>query len=185
MELICEACWSETDELFEDSDGNFVCEDCLMEDIWNERKEMELDVKLKNGAPLPRHAKSGDAGMDLTVREDVVIPPFDTVIVGTGVSVEIPEGYVGLVFPRSGLASKRGITLANCVGVVDSGYRGEIMAPLHNMKNYTQIVLEGERVCQLVIMPFETCICRSVKSLSDSERGETGFGSSGMMQHEE
>lgn len=84
MGLICEVCWSETDELFEDSDGNFVCEDCLMEDIWNERKEMELNVKLKDGAPLPRHAKPGDVGMDLTVREDVVIPPFDTVMVGTG-----------------------------------------------------------------------------------------------------
>lgn len=142
---------------------------------------IELNVKLSDGAPLPRHAKPGDAGLDLTTREEAVILPFDTVLVGTGVSVEIPDGYVGLVFPRSGLASKRGITLANCVGVVDSGYRGEIKVPLHNLKNYVQMVMAGERVCQLVIVPFETCICRGVRELSDSERGADGFGSSGMM----
>lgn len=141
---------------------------------------MELNVKLTDGAPLPKHAMPGDAGMDLTAREDVTILPFDTAMVGTGVAVEIPEGYVGLVFPRSGLASKRGITLANCVGVIDSGYRGEIMVPLHNMKNYVQMVMEGERVCQLIVMPFETCICKSVKELNESDRGSGGFGSTGI-----
>lgn len=142
---------------------------------------MEMKVKLTDGTPLPRYAKPGDAGLDLTVRKDVAIPPLYTVLVGTGVSVEIQDGYVGLVFPRSGMATKRGITLANCVGVIDSGYRGEIKVPLHNMTNYTKVVNEGERVCQLVVVPFMTCECIEVDELSDTERGDGGFGSSGVM----
>lgn len=141
--------------------------------------KQRLNVKLTKGAPLPKHAKPGDAGMDLTCREEVSLPPFTTVMVGTGVSVEVPEGYVGLVFPRSGLASKRGITLANSVGVIDSGYRGEIMVPLHNLNGHTQYVAEGERVCQLTIIPFASCECVAVDELSETERGEGGFGSTG------
>ena len=140
---------------------------------------MELRVKLSDGAPLPRHAKSGDAGMDLTTRETVEIAPQGTVMVGTGVAMEIPEGYVGLCFPRSGLASKRGINLTNCVGVIDSGYRGEIKAPLYNAGHETQVVERGERVFQLVVMPFVTCECVEVEELSDSQRGAGGFGSTG------
>ena len=141
---------------------------------------MQLNVKL-TGAQLPRHAKPGDAGLDLTSMSDEVIPPHGTVMIGTGVRVEIPDGYVGLCFPRSGLASKRGVTLANCVGVIDSGYRGEIMAPLHNMTDEAQEVKFGERVFQLVIMPFVTCECVEVDELSDSDRGTGGFGSTGAM----
>lgn len=140
---------------------------------------MRINVKLTDGAPLPKHAKPGDAGMDLTARETVTIPPHETVLVGTGVAMEIPEGYVGLVFPRSGMASKRGVNLANCVGVIDSGYRGEIKAPLYNMTRFTQKVMKGERVCQIAVMPCMTCECIEVDSLSASERGEGGFGSTG------
>ena len=140
---------------------------------------MRLNVKLSDGAPLPRHARPGDAGMDLTSRETVEIAPQGTVMVHTGVRVEIPEGHVGLCFPRSGLASKRGINLTNCVGVIDAGYRGEIMAPLYNAGHETQVVERGERIFQLVIMPFVTCECVEVDELSDTERGEGGFGSSG------
>ena len=140
---------------------------------------MRINVTLKDGAPLPMHAKPGDAGLDLTSRESVIVPPHDTVMVGTGVAMEIPEGHVGLVFPRSGMASKRGINLANCVGVIDSGYRGEIMVPLHNTTTYTRRVREGERVCQIAIIPFVTCECVEVESLSETERGEGGFGSTG------
>ena len=141
---------------------------------------MELKVKLTDGAPLPRHARPGDAGLDLTTREDAVIPPGGTRLVGTGVSVEIPEGYVGLCFPRSGLASKRGVNLANCVGVIDSGYRGEVMAALHNANPDAHRVVErGERVFQLVVVPFATCECVEVDELSGTERGEGGFGSTG------
>lgn len=140
---------------------------------------MELKVKLTDGAPLPRHAKPGDAGMDLTSRETVEIAPQGTVMVGTGVAVEIPEGYVGLCFPRSGLASKRGINITNCVGVIDSGYRGEIKAPLYNAGHELQVVERGERVIQLVVVPFETCECVEVDELSDTARGAGGFGSTG------
>ncbi|MBQ9041449.1 MAG: dUTP diphosphatase [Eggerthellaceae bacterium] len=159
---------------------------------------MQINVKLMNGAPLPKHAKPGDAGMDLTSREDVSLEPGETKMVGTGVCVEIPEGFVGLVFPRSGLGSK-GVNLSNCVGVIDSGYRGEIKAPLHNnhpthawfedeehwLKRFlpnsggAMQVSRGDRVCQLVVVPFETCECIEVGELSESSRGESGFGSSG------
>lgn len=140
---------------------------------------MKLNVKLADGAPLPRHAKPGDAGLDLTVRESLNIAPFGTVMAGTGVSVEIPEGYVGLCFPRSGISTKRGINLSNCVGVIDSGYRGEIMAPLHNMTGEEQRIEKGERVCQLIVMPYETCECVEADDLGETVRGGSGFGSSG------
>lgn len=142
---------------------------------------MRLNVKLTDGAPLPKHAKSGDAGMDLTTRKAVTIPPRDSVMVGTGTSVEIPTGYVGLVFPRSGLAGKQGVTLRNCVGVIDSGYRGEIKAPLHNTTDQFRRIAAGERVCQLVVVPYVECECVEVDELSETERGEGGFGSSGTL----
>lgn len=140
---------------------------------------MQLRVKTFNGAPLPRHAKEGDAGMDLTTRRELVIERGETVMAGTGVAVEIPAGYVGLVFPRSGLATKKGITLANAVGVIDSGYRGEIRAPLHNVTSRVQHVERGDRVCQLVVVPFATCECVEVEAFGDTERGVGGFGSTG------
>lgn len=142
---------------------------------------MRLNVKLTGDAELPRHAKPGDAGMDLRSQRAVEIMPRGTVMVGTGVHVEIPKGYVGLVFPRSGLASNRGINLTNNVGVVDSGYRGEIMLPLYNAGYSPAAVSKGERVAQLVIVPFATCECVKVDELGESERGETGFGSSGAL----
>ena len=140
---------------------------------------MQLKVKLDRGAPLPEHAKPGDAGMDLTARRSATLMPQEVAMVGTGVRAEIPEGHVGLVFPRSGMASGRGITLANAVGVVDSGYRGEIMVPLLNVSGAPRHVDEGERVCQLVVVPFATCECVEVEELSKTERGEGGFGSTG------
>ena len=140
---------------------------------------MKINVRLTDGAPLPRHAKQGDAGMDLTSRETVEIAPQGTVMVGTGVAMEIPEGFVGLVFPRSGLASKRGVSLTNCVGVIDSGYRGEIKAPLYNAGHETIVVERGERVAQIIIKRHETVECVEVSELSETERGCGGFGSTG------
>lgn len=142
---------------------------------------MELKVKLTDGAPLPRHAKPGDAGMDLTTRETVTIYPGETVMVGTGVAVEIPQGYFGMVVPRSGLGS-RGINISNCCGIIDSGYRGEIKAPLHNNRSImgrSETIERGERVCQLIVVPYVECECVEVDELAESERGEGGFGSSG------
>jgi len=160
---------------------------------------MNINVRLTDGAPLPRHAKPGDAGMDLTTRQTVEIAPGGTVMVGTGVWMEIPDGYYGSVVPRSGMASKRGITIANAPGTIDSGYRGEIMLPLHNIAsalkwvkdangytahyepNHDMAVVErGERVAQIIIKRYETCECVEVEELSETERGEGGFGSSGM-----
>lgn len=154
---------------------------------------MRLNVKLTDGAPLPFHAKPGDAGMDLTTRDTVEIAPGGTVLVHTGVAAEIPEGYYGAIVPRSGMASKRGITLANTPSTIDSGYRGEILLPLHNiapshifangtcLPNFDGFVTveRGERVAQLIILPHATCECVAVDELSDTERGATGFGSSG------
>lgn len=154
---------------------------------------MRLNVKLTDGAPLPRHAKKGDAGLDLTTREAVTLLPGETKMVGTGVSVEIPDGYFGLIAPRSGMASKRGVTLANTPSVIDSGYRGEIKLALHSinppfeyqygrwqeMYNTYVEVEAGERVAQMVLIPYAECECVEVDELSETERGDSGFGSSG------
>lgn len=140
---------------------------------------MELKVKLADGTPLPRHAKPGDAGLDLTSTKTVNVRPGETQKVGTGVRAEIPEGYVGLIAPRSGLASKYGITLANTPSVIDSGYRGEIMLALHNMGSKGYTVHAGERVAQMIVLGFATCECVEVDELDDTERGEGGFGSTG------
>ena len=154
---------------------------------------MELKVKLTDGAPLPKHAKKGDAGMDLTARETVTLRPGETRMVDTGVAVAIPDGYFGMVVPRSGLGS-RGVNLSNCVGVIDSGYRGTIKAPLHNNHpamidtmfgprlnvQDTMKVTRGERVCQLIVVPFSTCECVEVDELDETDRGDGGFGSSGL-----
>ena len=142
---------------------------------------MEIKVKLTDGAPLPKHAKAGDAGMDLTTRQTVEIAPQGTVMVGTGVAMEIPEGCYGAIVPRSGMASKRGVTLANTPSTIDSGYRGEIMLPLYNLGHDVAAVERGERVAQIIIKRYETCECVEVEELSETERAATGFGSSGMM----
>lgn len=157
---------------------------------------MELMVELRDGAPLPMHAHEGDAGLDLTSRETVTLAPGETKTVDTGVAVAIPEGYVGMVFPRSGLGS-RGVNLSNCVGIIDSGFRGSIKAPLHNNHSPvdwehpyafgevrlekgkgTMTVKRGERVCQLVIVPYAKVECVEAE-LSETERGADGFGSTG------
>ena len=157
---------------------------------------MQIKVKLTDGAPMPKHAKPGDAGLDLTSRQTVEIAPGGTVMVGTGVWMEIPEGYYGAVVPRSGVATKRGITIANTPGTIDSNYRGEIMLPLHNMapaltwvddghtghyepNREISVVERGERVAQIIIKRYETVEGVEVDELSETERGADGFGSTG------
>lgn len=132
-----------------------------------------------SGNPLG-YAHEGDSGIDLRIVEPVEIWPEETKVVGTGVRMEIPDGCVGLVFPRSGLSTKKGIVLANCVGVIDSGYRGEVMATLRNWSLDAVNLEAGERVCQLVVMPF--CPVEIVQAeLSETERGRDGFGSTGTL----
>ena len=143
---------------------------------------MEVKVKkLNERAKLPTFGTDFSAGADLycVETEDVVVHPQATVFVGTGISMEIPTGYVGLVFPRSGLACKRGLCLANCVGVIDSDYRGEIKVALNNEGNFPQTVSPEERVAQIIIMPYPKVTFTEVEELSDTVRGESGFGGTG------
>ena len=139
--------------------------------------------KLSPQAVLPQRGTIGAAGADLRalIDEPVTIQPGRTVLLPTGLAFEIPEGYVGLVFARSSLGRKRGLAPANKVGVIDSDYRGEVMVALHNHSDAPQIVEPGERVAQLAIVPFLPAEYEEVEDLSDTERGEGGFGSTGRM----
>jgi dUTP pyrophosphatase len=128
---------------------------------------------------LPRHAYAGDAGLDLSACEGVVLEPGERALVPTGVAVAIPRGYAGYVQPRSGLAIEHGITIVNTPGLVDSGYRGELRIIVLNTDRENAFVIEpGMRIAQLVILPVPPVELRVVDELPDSERGERGFGSS-------
>lgn len=143
---------------------------------------MNIKVKkLKPGATVPTMGSKFAAGADLYSAEDadVVIGPGETKFIGTGLAMEIPEGYVGLVYARSGLACKRGLAPANKVGVVDSDYRGEIKVALHNHGKEAQTVEKGERIAQMVIAPYLSVNYEEADALSETERGEGGFGSTG------
>ena len=143
---------------------------------------MNIKVKkLKPGATVPTMGSKFAAGADLYSAEDadVVIAPSETKFIGTGLAMEIPEGYVGLVYARSGLACKRGLAPANKVGVVDSDYRGEIKVALHNHGKEAQTVEKGERIAQMVIAPYLSVNSEEADELSETERGEGGFGSTG------
>lgn len=143
---------------------------------------MNIKVKkLKSGATIPTMGSKFAAGADLYSAEDadVVIGSGETKFIGTGLAMEIPEGYVGLVYARSGLACKRGLAPANKVGVVDSDYRGEIKVALHNHGKEAQTVEKGERIAQMVIAPYLSVNYEEADELSETERGEGGFGSTG------
>lgn len=140
---------------------------------------MKLKMVVDEGCEIPCYAHEGDAGLDLRITESVTLKPGERKMVPTGIRVAIPDGYVGLCFPRSGLASKLGISLSNCVGVIDSGYRGVVGATLINLSDEEKRLEKGERVCQLVVVPYVCCEIEVVESLDDTERGEGGFGSTG------
>ncbi len=143
---------------------------------------MNIKVKkLKPDATVRTMGSKFAAGADLYSAEDadVVIEPSETKFIGTGLAMEIPEGYVGLVYARSGLACKRGLAPANKVGVVDSDYRGEIKVALHNHGKEAQTVEKGERIAQMVIAPYLSVNYEEADALSETERGEGGFGSTG------
>ena len=137
--------------------------------------------KLRDGANLPRYGSAYAAGADLCacITEELVIKAGQTVLVPTGIAIELPMGLVGLIYARSGLASKRNLAPANKVGVVDCDYRGEVMVALHNHGSVDQTVLPGERIAQLVIAPFLKAEFTLVEELDTTERGEGGFGSTG------
>lgn len=137
--------------------------------------------KLNEKAIIPTYGTSYSAGADLyaCMEESINIEPGETFFVKTGIAMEIPEGYAGLVYARSGLACKKGLAPANKVGVIDSDYRGEIIVALHNHGNESVTVENGERIAQLVITPYITAIFNEVDVLEDTERGQGGFGSTG------
>ena len=139
-------------------------------------------TKVRDGIDLPTYAHEGDSGLDLRAAEDITLAPFERVIVPCGFSIAIPVGYGGFVLPRSGLASKKGITVANAPGLIDSGYRGEVMVALVNLNaDETFRAKKGERIAQLVIMPTPPVSLAQVEELEETQRGVGGFGSSGTL----
>jgi len=145
---------------------------------------LKAEVKIKKldeRAKIPTYGTEFSAGADVYALggEPITVEAHSTVMVHTGLAVEIPEGYAGLIFARSGLASKRGLAPANKVGVIDSDYRGECMVALHNHTDSPVTIEGGERVAQLCIVPFLKAEFSEVDELSDTVRGEGGFGSTG------
>ena len=136
---------------------------------------------LSNQAKMPVCGSKYSAGYDLysICDEIITIGPHETVKMKTGIAMEIPEGYFGAIFARSGIATKRGLRPANCTGVVDSDYRGELIVALHNDTDQLQFVEPGERIAQLVIMPYLSVEFEEANDLNETQRGEKGFGSTG------
>lgn len=144
---------------------------------------MEVGIKkLNENAVVPVYGSEFAAGADLyaCTDGDIVIAPHSTAVIPTGIALELPIGYAGLIYARSGLATKKGLAPANKVGVVDCDYRGEVKVALHNHTDVAQTVGAGERVAQLVITPYITATFVEKESLSDTVRGAGGFGSTGM-----
>ena len=139
-------------------------------------------IKLNENAVVPTYGSESAAGADLYALidgEKQIINPGETVIIHTGLALAIPDGFAGMIFARSGIALKRGLAPANKVGVIDSDYRGEIKVVLHNHGAIDQVITPGERIAQLAIVPYLRAEFEECSSLSDTERGEGGFGSTG------
>ncbi|MGN0435199.1 MAG: dUTP diphosphatase [Wujia sp.] len=143
---------------------------------------MNVEIKkLKDNATIPTYGSENAAGADLyaCLESPVTIEPGETYLVPTGLAMALPEGYAGLIYARSGLASKKGLAPANKVGVVDSDYRGEVMVALHNHSKQAATIEHGERVAQLVVTPYIMSVFNTVDELDDTKRGTGGFGSTG------
>ena len=137
-------------------------------------------VRLDPSIELPSYAYAGDAGLDLRSSEDVVLRPFERRLISTGLAIAIPDGYAGFVQPRSGLALKRGLSMANTPGLVDAHYRGELKVCAINLDPAEDIVISrGERIAQLVIQRVPTVSLKELDELDQTDRGVAGFGSSG------
>jgi dUTP pyrophosphatase len=138
---------------------------------------MKINVKLLDNAVMPTYAKEGDAGLDLTAISEKLYPTYAEY--ETGVAIELPEGYVGLLFPRSSITSKTGFILGNSVGVLDSSYRGNIKFQFRHLPGSSTRYKVGDKIGQLVIMPIPKIELVEVDELSETVRGDGGFGSSG------
>lgn len=136
---------------------------------------------LSRDAQIPHMAYNGDAGVDLRSVERIVLKPQEHAMVATGLAIALPEGYAGFVLPRSGLAAKHGISIVNAPGLIDSNYRGELKVILLNTDPDNSFTIEiGDRIAQLIVMPVPTINFEQVEELTESQRGESGFGSSGI-----
>ena len=143
---------------------------------------MKINIKkLNDKATLPTYGSELAAGCDLyaCLDSEATIKPGETMLIKTGLAIELPVGYAAFIYARSGLASKRGLAPANKVGVIDCDYRGEIMVALHNHSNIEQTILPNERIAQMVIAPYITAEFNLANELSSTERGQGGFGSTG------
>jgi dUTP pyrophosphatase len=143
---------------------------------------MNINIKLLNeNAKVPTRGSKYAAGYDLysATTEDTDIAPHSTVKIGTGISVELPDNTFGAIFARSGLATKKGLRPANCVGVCDSDYRGEYVVPIHNDTDELMTISAGERIAQLIVIPYIPVEFNVVEELNETERGDSGFGSTG------
>ena len=143
---------------------------------------MKINIVNQSNHDLPRYETSGSAGMDLkaNIDEPVILGPLERALIPTGLFIELPQGYEAQVRPRSGLAIKRGLTMLNSPGTIDSNYRGEIKCIVVNLSNELQTIDPGERIAQLVIARYEQISWQEVEVLGASERGAGGFGSTGV-----
>lgn len=136
--------------------------------------------RLDPGVPLPRYAHPGDAGLDLAASEELELAPGERAAVPTGLAVAIPRGWVGLVHPRSGLSLRHGLTVVNAPGTIDAGYRGEVKVLMVNLGDQAVRIARGDRVAQLVVQRVGWADVVEVDALPDTERGDGGFGSTGV-----
>jgi len=142
---------------------------------------MKVKISAKEGAYMPEYATSGSAGMDIRafIKEPVFLAPMESVLVPTGLFIELPEGYEAQIRARSGLAVKHGITLTNAVGTIDSDYRGEIMVAMINLGKETFKIDKGDRIAQMIVAKYESVVWEKSSELKDTERGKGGFGHTG------
>lgn len=143
---------------------------------------VNIKIVNKSNNPLPQYASVGSAGLDLRayLSEPIILKPLERIAVPTGLFIELPTGYEAQIRPRSGLAIKSGITILNSPGTIDSDYRGEIKAILINLSNEEFVINNGDRICQMVIAQHEQAQFQLVSTLSETDRGEGGFGHSGI-----
>lgn len=142
---------------------------------------VQIEIINQSHHPLPEYQTSGSAGMDLraNLTASVTLQPMERKLIPTGLFIALPEGYEAQIRPRSGLSIKRGLSLVNAIGTIDSDYRGELMVPIINFSAEAQSIEDGERIAQMVIARYEQASLSQVSVLSETERGAGGFGSSG------
>jgi dUTP pyrophosphatase len=142
---------------------------------------VQIEIINQSHHPLPEYQTSGSAGMDLraNLTASVTLQPMERKLIPTGLFIALPEGYEAQIRPRSGLSIKRGLSLVNAIGTIDSDYRGELMVPIINFSAEAQTIEDGERIAQMVIARYEQASLNQVSVLSETERGAGGFGSSG------